>query len=100
MKGGKYELLHAYLRDRFADRIVLTFNEIEALIGSPLPDAARRESAWWSTAGASDDSSEQSEAWTLANRRAEVSVAAQRVVFDRDLAPSTRAQAVVSSGRL
>jgi len=99
IKTSKYQLLYVYLRDRFADRLVLTFGEIEALMGSPLPDAARHELAWWSTAPAASDSSEQSEAWTLANRRAEVNLAARRVVFDRDVPPSARVPAAAVSGR-
>ena len=46
-EGGNYRLLHKYLRDRFADRVVLTFGEIEDLIGFSLPEAARLEPAWW-----------------------------------------------------
>ena len=80
---GKYQLLHLYLRDRFADRVVLTFGEIESLLGTALPEAARHESSWWSTADTSA-ASEQSDSWTSANRGAEVNFAAQRVVFERD----------------
>jgi len=93
IKAVKYQLLYAYLRDRFADRVVLTFDEIESVIGSALPHAARHEPAWWTTAAS--DSSEQSEAWTLANRRAEVHIAAQRVVFDREVVSSAHSAAAV-----
>ena len=78
---GKYHALYVYLRDRFANRVVLTFTEIEDLLGSSLPDAARHDKRWWSAA---DTLSEQSTAWTLAKRRADVNFAAARVVFDRD----------------
>ena len=37
---GEYRLLYKYLHDRFADRVVLTFSEIESLIGFALPAAA------------------------------------------------------------
>jgi hypothetical protein len=84
---GKYQRLYVYLRDRFANRVVLTFTEIEDLLGSSLPDAARREPQWWS---ATDTASEQSHAWTLAKRRADVNFAAGRVVFDRDQPDSAR----------
>ena len=80
---GKYQRLYEYLRDRFASRVVLTVAEIEDLLGSSLPDAARSELRWWE-APAAALASEHSDAWTCANRRAEVNFAAGRVVFDRD----------------
>ena len=80
---GKYQRLYEYLRDRFANRVVLTFAEIEDLLGSSLPDAARSDLGWWE-APAAALASAQSGAWTAANRRAEVNLAARRVVFDRD----------------
>ena len=78
---GPYHLLHVYLRDRFANRVVLTFAEIEDLLGFHLPDAARLDNLWWQTANGVR--SPQSDAWTLANRTADASLSAQRVVFDR-----------------
>jgi len=78
---GAYHLLHVYLRDRFANRVVLTFAEIEDLLGFHLPDAARLDRLLWEPANRVQ--SPQSDAWTLANRTASVSLSAQRVVFDR-----------------
>lgn len=80
---GKYHLLHVYLRDRFANRVVLTFAEIEDLLGFHLPDAARCDAAWWDLGEASSTASPQSDAWQLANRTAIVNLSAGRVVFDR-----------------
>jgi hypothetical protein len=80
---GKYQRLHEYLRDRFANRVVLTFAEIEDLMGSSLPDAARSDVRWWEVPAAAL-ASEHSNAWTFANRHAEVNFPAGRVVFDRD----------------
>ncbi len=81
---GQYQPLYLYLRDRFANRVVLTFQEIEDLLGSALPEAARREQAWWSSGGDAIGDQEHSRAWTLAKRRAEVRLSARCVVFDRD----------------
>ena len=78
--AGEYELLHKYLRDRFANRVVLTFGEIEDLLGFALPDPACADLAWWDVAG---PPSTQSSAWTLAGRTATVNLRAQHVVFDR-----------------
>src|SRR5436190_20286379 len=43
-----YRALQKYLEERYADRVVLTFTEIEDLIGCLLPEGARFEQAWWS----------------------------------------------------
>ena len=39
--SGKYRLLYKYLEDRYAKTVVLTFGEIEDLLGFSLPDQAR-----------------------------------------------------------
>ena len=49
--AGEYELLYKYLRDRYANRVVLTFAEIEDLLGFSLPDLARIQFAWWDGGG-------------------------------------------------
>ena len=86
--AGEYELLYKYLRDRYANRVVLTFAEIEDLLGFSLPDLARIQFAWWDcgedfVAGPST----QSLAWMLAGRTATVNLAARSVAFERDLDP-------------
>ena len=83
--AGKYELLYKYLRDRYANRIVLTFGEIEDLLGFSLPDVARLQFAWWDGGDFAADPSSQSLAWTLAGRTATVNMPAQSVVFERDV---------------
>jgi hypothetical protein len=81
--AGQYRTLHKYLHDRYADTIVMTFGEIEDLIGFGLPDAARLEPAWWASAEGSGVPSPQSLAWTQANRSATPRLPAQVVVFER-----------------
>jgi hypothetical protein len=81
--GGEYQLLHKYLRDRYADRFVLTVAQIEDLVGFALPDPARRQREWWAVAAPGAEPSPQSEAWTLASRSATVNLAAQCVLFER-----------------
>ncbi len=86
---GEYQPLQTYLQDRYADRVVLTFAEIESIIGSPLPEPARRQQEWWDgTDGARR--SAQSESWTLAHRTARVNLLARTVVFDREAPPRSR----------
>ena len=74
--AGEYQLLHKYLRDRFANRLVLTFAEIEDLLGFPLPEEARRQEAWWGGTDPSaphfGKSSAQADSWILARRTATV----------------------------
>jgi hypothetical protein len=82
--AGEYRLLYKYLRDRFADRLVLTFGQIEDLLGFSLPGPARLESEWWGTTKVVADRSKQSDAWTLAHRTASVNLSAQCVTFERE----------------
>lgn len=84
--GNDYHALHKYLQDRFADRIVLTFSEIEDLVGFPLPEAARVEHAWWVTADPAAPRSAVADAWVQASRTAIVNMAAQCVAFERETA--------------
>ena len=83
-EAGEYRLLYIYLRDRFSDRLVLTFGQIEDLLGFSLPVAARVEREWWGTTHAVAERSEQSQAWTLACRTASVNLRAQCVTFERE----------------
>ncbi len=80
---GQYQRLREYLQERYANRVVLTFREIEDLLGFPLPEHARVDQAWW---GGAARQSTQSESWTVAGRTATVNLLAQRVVFERDAA--------------
>jgi hypothetical protein len=82
--AGEYRLLYKYLRDRFADRLVLTFAQIEDLLGFSLPGPARIEREWWDTPHVIADRSKQSDAWTLAHRTASVNLSAQCVTFERE----------------
>jgi hypothetical protein len=81
---GEYRLLHKYLRDRYANRVVLTFGEIEDLLGFALPEPARRQREWWGVTESAAHQSAQSDAWTFASRTATVNLSAQNVVFERE----------------
>ncbi len=83
-KAGEYQLLYKYLRDRYANRVVLTFAEIEDLLGFALPARARLQGEWWAATDPIAPRSSQSDSWTLASRTATVNLVAQRVVFDRE----------------
>ena len=81
--AGQYHALYVYLRDRYADRVVLSFADIEALLGFSLPERARHAREWWSGPDAAAHGSAQSGAWTLASRSAIANLGARHVVFDR-----------------
>jgi len=81
--AGEYQSLYKYLRDRYANRVVLTFGEIEDLLGFPLPGPALVQHSWWDPQTAFGGPSSQSDAWTLANRTATVNLVARNVAFDR-----------------
>ena len=83
-EAGEYRLLYKYLRDRFADRLVLTFGQIEDLIGFALPEPARVRREWWANTDSDADRPRQSDAWTLAHRTASVNLPAQYVTFERE----------------
>jgi hypothetical protein len=82
--AGEYRLLYEYLRDRFSDRLVLTFGQIEDLMGFPLPAPARVQRDWWANSDPGAERSRQSDAWILAGRTASVNLGAQCVTFERE----------------
>jgi hypothetical protein len=85
--SGKYKSLHAYLENRYADMVVLTFGQIEDLLGFALPDHARTEQEWWTTAGAITEKPPCSDAWLLAGRTAVPNLLARTVAFERTPEP-------------
>jgi hypothetical protein len=85
-----YRLLHKYLLNRFADRVVLTFAQIEDLLGFSLPLSASLERGWWG-GDASDAWTRQSAVWTFAGRRVMANLAARSVTFERDISASAEA---------
>jgi hypothetical protein len=77
--SGKYLLLYNYLENRYANTVVLTFAEIEDLLGFALPDQARLHREWWTSA----DISNYSDSWMLASRTATPNLLAHTVAFER-----------------
>ena len=81
--GGAYGSLQKYLTARYADAVVLTFGQIEDLLGFALPDKAWVEPAWWAVAAPGGAPSAQSQAWVLAKRSATPNLPAETVLFER-----------------
>jgi hypothetical protein len=61
--------------------VVLSFFDIEALLGFPLPDAARSTNGWWTAPVLGSD--RHADAWGAAHRTAKPNLGAQTVAFDR-----------------
>ena len=78
---GAYRPLYEFLNSRFADRVVLTFAQIEDLLGFPIPPSARTEIEWWT--GADWPDSAHQRAWQLAKRTAGPNLRAMTVAFER-----------------
>ena len=75
-----YLPLYTYLEHRYASIVVLTFEQMEALLGFALPEAARLEPDWW-TAVAVPGAPEGG--WTAARRTATPNLPARIVRFER-----------------
>ena len=81
--SGQYLLLYNYLHNRYADTVVLTFGQIESLLGFALPDQARLNQQWWTNAEVTAEGAKYSDAWVLARRVATPNLPAQTVAFER-----------------
>jgi hypothetical protein len=75
--------LFKYLDDRYAEAVVLTFGEIEDLLGFALPALARLSDAWWTAP--EPDAVQFADSWIQAGRTARPNLQARTVAFDRAL---------------
>ena len=80
---GKYKALYAYLDNRYANTVILTFAQIEDILGFTLPDSAGVDQTWWANDSPNDTAQPQSRSWTLARRTATPNLQAHTVVFER-----------------
>jgi hypothetical protein len=81
--SGEYVLLYNYLENRYANTVVLTFAQIEDLLGFVLPEQARLHQEWWTNAIKNPVAPDYSDSWILARRTAIPNLVAQIVVFER-----------------
>jgi hypothetical protein len=81
--SGKYLLLYNYLDARYANQVVLTFAQIEDLLGFTLPARARLNQEWWTKTETDVAGYAHSDCWILARRTATPNLLAQTVVFER-----------------
>lgn len=78
---SEYRALHTYLEHRYAVIVVLTFEQIEALLGGALPSPASTERDWWT--GGAAHLHPHAAAWTGAGRSAIPNLSARTVTFER-----------------
>ena len=78
---AEYLSLYTYLEHRYASLVVLTFEQIEALLGFALPASACTEPDWWTSAAV--PTHRHSAAWTGAGRTAIPNLQARIVAFER-----------------
>jgi hypothetical protein len=78
---AEYLSLSTYLEHRYATTVVLTFEQVEALLGFALPASASTEPGWWTMAAA--PAHRHSAAWTEAGRTATPNLLARTVTFER-----------------
>lgn len=78
---GKYEPLSQYLRKSGLNHVRMRFDEIEKVLGFPLPPSSRRHRAWWSN---NPSNNVMTHAWIDAGYRTEdVDLEQRRLVFRR-----------------
>jgi hypothetical protein len=76
----EYLPLYHYLEHRYASLVVLSFEQIESLLGFTLPQAAITDRAWWTRDSAIDP---QTETWRVTGRLATPNLLARNVAFER-----------------
>lgn len=76
-----YLSLYKYLEHRYASVVVLSFEQIDTLLGFALPVSARTELDWWTASGGVPKA--HCSAWTGAGRTAIPNLLAGNVVFER-----------------
>jgi hypothetical protein len=81
--SGPYLALFDYLENRYANRVVLSFAQIEDLLNGPLPDQAHLRQEWWTDAEVEVGESKCSDSWLLARRSATPNLLARTVLFAR-----------------
>ena len=78
---SKYDPLTHHLSSRNQRRVPMRFEELEQLLGFPLPPSARRHRAWWSN---NPSNSAMTKAWRAAGYQSrDVDLVEGRLLFER-----------------
>ena len=78
---AKYDPLGRHLQSQPGPEVVMTFAEIEGVIGAALPPSAKEYPAWWANETNPDTRHVHSRAWLGAGLKASVDQVRRRVVF-------------------
>jgi hypothetical protein len=76
----EYLPLYQYLERRYASLVVLTFEQIESLLGFALPADAAMNRGWWTGDIVTEP---QTETWRVTGRLATPNLLARNVAFER-----------------
>ncbi len=82
--AGKYEPLRAWLLGQTGAEIILTFNEIEDILGDELPTSARQYVAWWANEDPRLSQHVQCRAWRGGGWTARPNLGLAQVKFRKD----------------
>jgi hypothetical protein len=83
---SKYDPLGSFLKSRSTEEVPMKFEEVEAVIGTPLPPAAARHPAWWSN---NPRNNVMTRVWLEAGYRTErVDLGGRKLVFRRAAKPA------------
>jgi hypothetical protein len=79
---SKYDPLRRHLETQAADEVIMSFADVERILGFPLPASAREHRPWW--ANESRGAHVQAAAWLKAGRQtARVDTVREQVAFVR-----------------
>jgi hypothetical protein len=78
---SKYAPLTQHLTSRNQPQVAMRFDELERLLGFPLPPSARKHRAWWSN---NPRNSVMTKAWLAAGYQSrDVDLTAERLLFEQ-----------------
>ena len=85
---SRYEALGEFLRQQSNDRVPMTFDDVERIIGEKLPRSASDHREWW----ANDSTHVNAQVWLTAGFKSEqVDMSGRKLVFARVKQPASTA---------
>ena len=78
---GKYDPLRKYLANCGKDEILMTFADMERIIGFPLPKSAVNRAEWWGNESKNSSCHTHAKAWYNAGYKARANRPEKKVVF-------------------
>lgn len=81
---AKYDPLERHLAMQKGDKLILSFRDIEAILGARLPLSAHRYGPWWANEPPDKTRHTQSRAWRLAGWAAFPNLEIEKVTFVRE----------------